>query len=100
MLGGGDDGPSAQRRQTIDAATTAGGGAQHPAPAQRPALVARQSGLDALDTMDDVLDPHPPPAIGVEHAGVAHDALRKTVECERRDLVDDLLGGPAGDTAG
>src|SRR5207244_7976042 len=52
MLGGGDDAPSAQRRQTIDAATTAGGGAQHTAPEQCPALVARQAGLDALDTMD------------------------------------------------
>src|SRR5205823_5669716 len=97
MLGGGDDAPSAQRRQAIDAATTAGGGAQHPAPSQPPALVARQGGLDALDTMDDVLDPHPPSAIGVEHAGVAHDALRKAVERERRDLVDDLVGGPTGD---
>src|SRR5207249_5464394 len=91
------DRPSAQRRQAIDAATTAGGGAEHSAPSQRPARVARQGGLHAVDTVDDVLDPYPPPAVRVEHAGVTHHALGESIQRERRDLVDDLVRGSAGD---
>src|SRR6185436_9649808 len=60
--------------------------------------VARQRALDTDSSAHDVLDRHPAPGIGVDHTRVTDDTLRKTIERERGDRVDDLFGGGTVDS--
>ena len=73
------------------------GGGNHTPPPNLEMLVTHQRLSKRDASRDDILDPNPCSALGIDHPCVSYDALGEAIERERGDGVDDLLGGVARD---
>ena len=85
------DRPAERGADAVDHPEPARRGVEHAAAAELHVRVAGERVPDARASAHDVFDRDPAPRVGVDHARLAHDALREAVERERGDRVHDLL---------
>src|SRR5207253_663508 len=87
----GDELAPEDRTKSTDHSTAARRGLEHTTRAELQIRVAGKRVLDAGAPRHQVLDRDPASRVGIDHARLADDALRKSIQRERGDRAHDLL---------
>src|SRR4029453_4582717 len=98
MLGRCHDLSPSSRANAIDHTATARRRIQNAALSDFHVRVAPPGALDAYAATHDVFDRHPPSGVGVDHARLADDAFRESIQGERGEGVEIFLAAAPMDS--